>query len=75
MACYTPGSQTIELFLTALGRDLQNQDEADPDLIDIVKDHILKTSPNDDAVSRAKTAIVELAQRRAVPPKADDPNG
>ena len=40
MACDKPGSEAIELFLTALGLDLQNQDEADSDLIDIWKDHI-----------------------------------
>jgi hypothetical protein len=46
--------------------------EADSELASVLALHILVATPHADAVSRAKTAIVAMAERRAQP--AETPN-
>ena len=67
--------ETPATFLTSLGQSLRNQEGVDIDLVDILRAHILKASPTQDAVAQAKAAIVELAGKRANPPERGEPNG
>jgi hypothetical protein len=62
-------------FLTALGKHLSEKDGVDVDLVDILRTHLLKVSPTQDAVAQAKAAIIKLAGERANPPKKEEANG
>jgi len=67
--------ETPATFLTSLGESLRKQEGADVDLIDILRDHILKASPAQNAVALAKAAIIELARTRANPHEKEGANG
>lgn len=67
--------ETPEEFFNALGDHLKGKEGADVGLADILKAHILKTAPTQNAVSQAKGAIVKLAGERANPPHPEVPNG
>jgi hypothetical protein len=62
-------------FLAALGKRLSERGDVDVDLADILRAHLLKVSPVQDAVAQAKAAISKLAEGRASPPKTEKPNG
>jgi hypothetical protein len=62
-------------FLAALGKRLSERDDVDFDLADILRAHLLKVSPVQDAVAQAKAAIFKLAEGRANPPKTEKANG
>lgn len=62
-------------FLATLGKHLSEKDGVDVDLADILRTHLLKVSPTQDAVAEAKAAIVKLAGERANPPKKEEANG
>jgi hypothetical protein len=71
----TTTTETPEQFLNALGDRLKDKEGADVGLIDILKAHVLKAPPAQNAVSQAKDAIVKLAGKRANPPKPEVGNG
>jgi hypothetical protein len=62
-------------FLTSLGKQLSEKDGVDVDLAEILRTHLLKVSPTQDAVALAKAAIIKLAGERANPPKEENANG
>lgn len=64
-----------EDFLSALGDSLKNNVNADNELADILKAHILNVSPEQNAVTQAKAAILKLAAGRANPLKPEMANG
>ena len=55
----------IDDFFDDLGNRLKAEEGADVELVDILKTHVLRTSPDSDAVARAKNEIVKLAEERA----------
>ena len=59
------GTESSDKFLAKLGQALLEQDGADVDLAKILATHLLTAEPTDDAVSKAKDAIVKLARIRA----------
>jgi hypothetical protein len=61
--------------LAALGKCLSERDDVDVDLADILRAHLLKVSPVQDAVAQAKAAIFKLAEGRANPPETEKANG
>lgn len=68
-------TETSEEFLVGVSERLHAGPDTDIDLADILKVHILQTAPANDAVVKAKAAIIELAQKRAAtaaPDNADD---
>lgn len=67
--------ETPEAFLDALGASLNNDEGGDANLTEILKAHILKTTPAQNAVVQAKDAILKLAGERASPPKPEVANG
>ena len=67
--------ETPEAFLADLGNSLSAKEGVDVCLTDILKTHLLKTDPAEDAVARAKAAIVKLAGERAAPPNKEEANG
>lgn len=71
----TTTTETPEQFLNALGDRLKEKEDADVGLIDILKAHVLKAAPAQNAVSQATDAIVKLAGERANPPKPEVANG
>ena len=44
-------------------------------LAEILRTHLLKVSPTQDAVAQAKAATIKLAGERANPPKEEKANG
>ncbi|MCW5300539.1 hypothetical protein DXT88_20420 [Herbaspirillum lusitanum] len=67
--------ETPAAFLEALGETLSGKAKIDVGLADILKIHVLKTKPAQNAVTQAKTAILKLAAERAAAPKAEVDNG
>jgi hypothetical protein len=63
--------QTPEAFLKALADGLKEKEDIDTDLADILRIHILKVAPAQNAVAQAKEAILKLAGERANPPKPE----
>lgn len=64
-----------EGFLTTLGESLKQREGVDVGLAEILKTHILKAAPAQNAVAQAKDAILKLAGERANPPKPEVANG
>jgi hypothetical protein len=64
-----------DAFLKALGESLKGKEGVDAGMADILKTHILKTAPAQNAVAQAKEAILKLAGERANPPKPEVANG
>ncbi|WP_377830865.1 hypothetical protein ACFKHW_39615 (plasmid) [Bradyrhizobium lupini] len=64
-----------EAFLTTLGESLKQREGVDAGLADILKAHILKAVPAQNAVAQAKDAVLKLAGERANPPKPEVANG
>jgi hypothetical protein len=62
-------------FLKALGENLQEKEGVDAGMAEILKTHILKVGPAQNAVALAKDAILKLAGERASPPKTEVANG
>lgn len=67
-------AESPEVFLTTLGESLTQREGVDADLADILKTHILKAVPAQNAVAQAKDAILKLAGQRANPPKPEVAN-
>ncbi|GGB64671.1 hypothetical protein GCM10011505_51170 [Tistrella bauzanensis] len=67
--------ESPDAFLDALGKLLKKQEGLDTDLADILTTHILKAAPAPNAVAQAKGAIMNLAVKRANPPKVEMVNG
>ena len=68
-------ADTPEAFVAALGDSLSNSDRVDADLAGILKTHLLKIDPEDNAVAAAKDAIDKLAGERAAPPETEEADG
>lgn len=68
-------ADTPDAFLKALGESLKGKEGVDAGMADILKTHILKAAPAQNAVAQAKDAILKLAGERANPPKAKVANG
>ena len=68
-------AESPEAFLTTLGESLKQREGVDAGLADILKTHILKAAPAQNAVAQAKDAILKLAGERANPPKPELANG
>jgi hypothetical protein len=62
-------------FLKALGESLKEKEGVDAGMADILKNHILKVAPAQNAVAQAKDAILKLAGDRASPPKPEVASG
>ena len=62
-------------FLEALGEGLKQREGVDVGLADVLKNHILKAAPAQNAVAQAKDAILKLAAERANPPQPEVDNG
>ena len=58
-----------EGFITELVSLLESNKTIDSELLDIVKNHILKENPVPDSVEKAARAIWKLAEDRAVEDK------
>lgn len=69
-----PGD-TQEAFLDSLGDSLKRREDVDVALADILRTHILKVAPAQNAVALAKDAILKLAGERANPPEPEMANG
>lgn len=67
-------ADTPDAFLKALGESLKGKEGVDAGLADILKTHILKAAPAQNAVAQAKEAILKLAGERANPPKPEVAN-
>jgi hypothetical protein len=67
--------ETPEAFLARLGKRLARKQGVDQGLADILKTHLLKVAPAQDAAAQAKVAILKLARERASTPKADEAGG
>lgn len=63
-----------EVFLATLGESLKQGESLDAGLAEILKAHILKAAPAQNAVAQAKDAILKLAAERANPPKSEVAN-
>ena len=68
-------ADTPNVFLEALGEGLKGKEGVDAALADILKTHILKAVPTQNAVAQAKDAILKLASERANPPQAGVADG
>jgi hypothetical protein len=68
-------ADTPDAFLKALGEHLKGKEGVDAGLADILKAHILKAAPAQNAIAHAKDAILKLASERANPPQPEVPNG
>lgn len=68
-------AEAPETFLAALGDSLKGKEGADVGLVDILKAHILKAAPAQNAVAQAKDAIIKLAGARAAPHNSEGANG
>ncbi len=67
-------ADTPDAFLTALGESLKGKEGVDVGMADILRTHILKVDPAQNAVTQAKDAIVKLASERANPPEPEVAN-
>lgn len=67
--------ESPEAFLATLGEGLTQREGVDAGLADILKTHILKAVPAQNAVAQAKDAVLKLAGERANPPKPEVANG
>ncbi len=68
-------AESPDAFLEALGESLKGKEGVDVGLADILKGHILKAAPAQNAVALAKDAILKLAGERANPSKPEVANG
>lgn len=68
-------AESPEVFLTTLGESLKQRESLDAGLAEILKAHILKAAPAQNAVAQAKDDILKLAAERANPPKPEVANG
>lgn len=68
-------ADTPDAFLKALAESLKGKEGVDAGVADILKTHILKAAPAQNAVALAKDAILKLAGERANPPKPEVVNG
>ncbi len=66
---------TPDAFLKVLGESLKEKEGVDAGMAEILKTHILKVAPAQNAVAQAKDAILKLAGERASPPKPEVANG
>jgi hypothetical protein len=71
----TKATDTPDAFLKGLGESLKGKEGVDAGLADILKTHILKVAPAQNAVAQAKDAVLKLAGERANPPKPEVANG
>lgn len=69
------GTETPGEFLVNLGQALLERDDVDADLAEIISTHLLTAKPTDDAVPKAKAAILKLARDRATQPGSEGNNG
>lgn len=60
-----------DVFLIALGESLEGKEGVDVGMAGILRTHILKAAPAQNAVTQAKDAILKLASERANPPKPE----
>jgi len=67
-------AETPDEFLSTLGASLKGKEGVDAGLADILKTHILKVAPAQNAVAQAKDTILKLAHERANPPKVEMAN-
>jgi hypothetical protein len=67
--------ETTGEFLDSLGDSLTRKDGVDIKLADILKAHILKAAPDQNAVAKARDAILKLAGERANGPRSEVTNG
>lgn len=67
--------ESTEEFLNCLAESLQASEGVDVRLVEILKEHLLKVQPAQNAIALAKEAIMKLAYHRANPPKAENANG
>jgi hypothetical protein len=67
--------ETPAAILDALGDNLGGKEGVDVDLANILKTHILKAAPTQNAVYQAKDAILKLAGKRANSTKPEATNG
>lgn len=75
MESETTTDETPEEFFTALVDQLKRKEGVDVGLADILRTHILKAAPAQNAVAQAKDAIVKLAGERANPLNPEIANG
>jgi hypothetical protein len=68
-------ADTPDAFLKALGESMKGKEGVDVGLADILKTHILKVAPAQNAVAQAKDAILKLAGERTTPPKSEVADG
>lgn len=68
-------ADTPDVFLKELGESLRGKKGVDVGLADILRTHILKVAPAQNAVAQAKDAILKLAGERANPPQSEAANG
>lgn len=68
-------ADTPDAFLKVLAESLKSKEGVDAGVADILKTHILKAAPAQNAVALAKDAILKLAGERANPPKPEVVNG
>ncbi len=54
---------------------MKGKEGVDVGLADILKTHILKVAPAQNAVAQAKDAILKLAGERTTPPKSEVADG
>jgi hypothetical protein len=66
---------TPDAFLKVLGESLKEKEGVDAGMAEILKTHILKVVPAQNAVAQAKDAILKLAGERASPPKPEVASG
>lgn len=64
-------TETSTDFLTNLGKALREEESMDIGLVAILAQHLLVPMPGADAVTKAKEAILKLADDRANPPKSE----
>ena len=67
-------ADTPDVFLIALGENLKAKEGVDVGMADILRTHILKSVPAQNAVAQAKDVILKLAGERTNPPKPEVAN-
>lgn len=58
-------------FLAHLGQALKTREDVDAELAGILAEHILTSTPAENCVEKAMTAINTLAEARVTPPEED----
>jgi hypothetical protein len=66
---------TPDAFLKVLGESLKEKEGVDAGMAEILKTHILKVAPAQNAVAQARDAILKLAGERASHPKPEVASG